>query len=490
MNQNVPTAPVEPAAPPASPRVPPATPPRRKGHGWIWLLLLAIAAVAGYYFYTKSANSGKGGDNGQAAEEGGKGGKKGRGGRGGVPPVVVTRAQRGNIGVVFTGLGSVWPIYTVTIKARVDGQLMDILYKEGDIVQKGAPLIKIDPRPYEVQLEQAQGQLARDQAILDNARVDEKRYETLLAQNAVPEQQLTQQKALVQQYEGVVKADQGQIASAQLNITYTNITAPITGRIGLRLVDPGNIVHASDQNGLLVITQIQPISVIFTLAETQLPAVMDKLRAHQTLRVDAYDANNSKKLATGILTTIDNQIDQTTGSLRLRAEFDNRDGALFPNEMVNARLLVEEKRNVVLLNTPAIQRTSNSTYVFLVKPDNTVTVRQITVGTSEGDQSEITSGLEPNDIVVMTGVDKLNEGTHVTAQFENGQSLGGGRGGRGGRGGHGGQGAQGAETGAPAGAAQPAGNPNAAPNGNGNEGGSGRGRGGRRGNRCGGSNQQ
>jgi multidrug efflux system membrane fusion protein len=275
--------------------------------------------------------------------------------------------------------------------------------------------VEIDPRPYQVQLTQAEGQLIRDQALLDNARIDLDRYQTLLTQNAVPEQQLATQKALVQQDEGAVKTDQGQIDSAKLNLVYCHITAPITGRVGLRLVDPGNIVHAADTNGLLVITQIQPISVIFPIAEDQLPVVLQKMRAGERLGVDAYD-REKKKLATGWLTTLDNQIDPTTGTVKIRATFDNKDNALFPNQFVNARLLVEVKHGVTLVHTAAVQRNSQTTYVYLVKSDSTVTVRPITVGTTEGDDAEVSSGLAPGDVVVMTGVDKLQEGSKVRVQ--------------------------------------------------------------------------
>ena len=293
---------------------------------------------------------------------------------------------------------------------------MRVLYKEGDFVHQGDLLVEIDPRPFEVQLTQAEGQLIKDQALLDNARIDLDRYQTLLTQNAIPEQQLATQKALVQQDEGAVKTDQGQIDSAKLNLVYCHITAPITGRVGLRLVDPGNIVHASDTNGLLVITQIQPISVIFPIAEDQLPDVLRKIRAGERLGVDAYD-REKKKLATGWLTTLDNQIDPTTATVKIRATFDNKDNALFPNQFVNARLLVEEKHGVTLVHTAAVQRNSQTTYVFLVKPDSTVTVRPITIGTTEGDDAEVSSGLSPGDVVVMTGVDKLQEGSKVRVQM-------------------------------------------------------------------------
>jgi multidrug efflux system membrane fusion protein len=271
-------------------------------------------------------------------------------------------------------------------------------------------------------LDQAQGQLIKDQAALDNARIDLARYQTLLTQNAIPEQQVTTQKTTVAQFEGAVKTDRGQLDSAKLNIVYCHITDPISGRIGLRLVDPGNIIHASDANGLLVITQIQPISVIFTIAEDQLPAVLQKMRAGQRLKVAAYNRDMKTKIAEGSLTTVYNQIDQSTGTVRLRATFDNKDNALFPNQFVNARLLVEEKRGVTLVPTAAVQRNSQMTYVYVVKPDSTVTVRQVSLGTTEGDQSEVTSGLSPGDIVVMTGVDKLQEGSKVSAHMEGDQT--------------------------------------------------------------------
>jgi multidrug efflux system membrane fusion protein len=266
-------------------------------------------------------------------------------------------------------------------------------------------------------LEQAEGQLARDQALLNNARVDVTRYETLLSQNAIPEQQLATQKATVAQAEGVVKADQGQIDSARLNLTYCDLRAPITGRVGLRLVDPGNIVHASDANGLLVITQIQPISVIFTVAEDDLQVVLRKLTAGQHLRADAYDRSNTTRIASGTLVTVDNQIDPTTGSLRLRADFENGDKQLFPNQFVNIRLLVEENRGVTLVPSAVIQRGADSTYVYLVKDNHTVTIRPVTTGVTEGGDTEITSGVAPGDVLVMTGVDKLQEGSRVTVQF-------------------------------------------------------------------------
>ncbi len=332
-------------------------------------------------------------------------------------PVVAAKARKGDIGVYFTGLGAVTPIYTVTVRSRVDGQLMKVLYKEGDNVHQGDLLVEIDPGPFQVQQMQAEGQLAKDQAALDNAKLDLTRYQTLVTHDAVPEQQLATQKSLVEQLEAAIKTDQAAIADAKLNLVYCHITAPITGRVGLRLVDPGNIVHASDQNGLLVITQMQPISVIFTIAEDQVPLVLQKMRAGHRLEVDAYDRDMKTRLGQGWLATLDNQIDQTTGTLKMRATFNNTDNALFPNQFVNARLLVEEKHGVTLVPSAVIQRNPQMTYVYVVKPNSTVTVRSVTVGTTEGDQTEITSGLSPGDVAVMTGVDKLQEGSKVAVHM-------------------------------------------------------------------------
>jgi len=406
---------MEQGAPAASP-VTKSSKPRSSGWRWLWLPVIALLGVGAWYLWSKAVSTPS-----AASSAAAKGGKKGAAG---VVPVVAAKAWRGDIGVYITGLGSVTPIYTVTVKSRVDGQLMKVHYNEGDLVHEGDLLVEIDPRPYQVQLEQAEGQLARDQAMLDNARVDVDRYQKLLAQNAVPEQQLATQKATVAQAEGVVKADQAQIDSAKLNLVYCKINAPITGKAGLRLVDPGNIVHATDANGLVVITQIQPISVIFTVAEDDLPVVLRKLAAGQHLSAEAYDRANTTKIGSGTLATVDNQIDPTTGSLRLRANFDNSANLLFPNQFVNVRLLVEEKHGITLAPSAVIQRTTNSTYVYLVKEDHTVTVRQVTQGVTEGDNAEVTSGAAPGDVLVMTGVDKLQEGTRVTVQMADEQAGG------------------------------------------------------------------
>ena len=379
--------------------------PRR--YGWLWLVILVLVGLGVYYHFRPASGSGN------ATMSGGQvpGGRPGSGS--GAIPVVAAVAHKGDIGVYFTGLGAVTPTYTVTVQSQIAGYLMQVLYKEGQIVHKGDPLVEIDPRPYQVMLENAQAGLLRDQANLDNAKVDLKRYQTLVPLRAVPEQQLATQEALVKSDEGVLATDQAQIDTAKLDLVYCHITAPITGRVGLRLVDPGNYVTPTQATGLVVITQIDPITVIFTLSEDQLPPILAKMRAGARLKVEAYNRDMQVKMGEGWLETIDNQIDPTTGTVKLRANFDNRAGSLFPNQFVNARLLVEEKHGVTLIPTATVQRNSQATYVWLVKPDSSVTVRTITTGTQEGDNTEVTSGLVPGDEVVMTGVDRLQEGSKV-----------------------------------------------------------------------------
>jgi multidrug efflux system membrane fusion protein len=410
IEQSVPSASVTP--PPTESARPRKTKASRRRQLWLWLSVLLLLGLGAYLLWPKITPPKSSGAPSKT-------------GRGPAPlPVVAAKSRKGDIGVYFSGLGTVTPLATVTVRTRVDGQLVSVRYREGDTVQKGDLLVEIDDGPYQAVLTQAEGQLIRDQATLENARIDLARYQQLVPLKAIPEQQLATQQATVHQYEGVVKVDQGQIESAKVNLAYCKIAAPVTGRIGLRLVDTGNIVHASDTNGLVVITQMDPISAIFTIPEDQLPPVLQKIAAGQTLQVDAYDRDVKTKLAQGSLTTLDNQIDPTTGTLKLRATFDNSKGTLFPNQFINARLLVQEKHGVTLVPTATIQRNSQATYVYVVKADSTVTVRPITIGTTEGDDSEVTSGLMPGEVVVMTGVDKLQEGTKVNAQIPSAKSPG------------------------------------------------------------------
>jgi multidrug efflux system membrane fusion protein len=402
--------------PPHSPtdaRSRPPQPPAKRG--WIgWVVLLVLAGI-GYWQWPRIKTFLPSGD---ATTQGtAKGGRGRRGAGGGTSQVVAARATKGDIKVYVTGLGAVTPIYTVTVNSRVTGQLMKVQFKEGQIVHQGDLLLEIDPRPYEVQLEQAEGQLVHDEALLKNANLDLDRYKTLMKQDAIPQQQLDTQAALVTQYQGTIRTDQSQVDNAKLNLVYCHITSPITGLVGLRLVDPGNIVQSTSNTGLVVITQLDPISVIFTTAEDQLPPILQRLHAGQQLMVEAWDRENKNKLAEGKLETVDNQIDPTTGTLKLRAVFANENGKLYPSQFVNSRLLVQQKQNITLLQNAGIQRNSQGTYVWLVNSDQTVTVRPITVGTTEGDVSEVTAGLQPGDSVVTVGVDRLEEGGKVNAQI-------------------------------------------------------------------------
>lgn len=377
---------------------------------WIWLLVIAIAA-GGFWWYRGSHN--KSADS--AAAPGGAGGAKGKGlGAGAYAvPVVVATAQSGDLPVFFNGLGSVTPVATVTIRSRVDGQLINVAFKEGEFVKQGDLLAEIDPRPFQVQLEQAQGQLAKDQAARRDAEVNYERFKLLFKEGVIPQQQLDTQQSQVGQFDGAIKSDQAQIDNAKLQLTYCHITSPVSGRVGLRLVDPGNIIHATDTTGLIVITQVQPISVVFSLPQDQLPQVYDKLRKGVQLTVEAYDRDNTAKITSGKLLTIDNQIDPTTGTYKLKALFDNADHALFPNQFVNVHLLVDTRKNLTLVPVPAIQRGPQGTYVYVVGQGNAVNIRSVNIAQTTGNTAGLSSGLKQGEVVVIDGQDKLQDGSKV-----------------------------------------------------------------------------
>jgi multidrug efflux system membrane fusion protein len=377
------------------------------------LVIFIVAGAATYYFVFK---------HGQVSQVASTGASKHGGGATSKIRVIGATVIKGDIGVYLTGLGSVTSMNTVTVKTRVDGQLMKVLFAEGQMVKESDLLVQIDARPYEAQLAQYKAQLEHDQALLDNAKIDLQRYQTLWSQDSIPQQQLATQAALVKQDQGTVDSDQALINATQLNITYCNIAAPISGRIGLRLVDQGNMVHAADTTGLLVITQIQPITVVFTIPEDSIQPVISKLNAGQQLGVDAYDRNGKKKLAQGTLLTVDNQIDQTTGTLKLKAIFPNEDNSLFPNQFVNTRLLVEMKKEVTIVPVAAIQHGTQDTFVYKVNTDkntqtSAVAMKSVVVGTIDGDNAEIQSGVSPGDVVVIDGVDKLQNDSKVILQM-------------------------------------------------------------------------
>jgi multidrug efflux system membrane fusion protein len=340
-------------------------------------------------------------------------GRQGAGAGGFVVPVVVATAQRGDLPVYFDGLGTVTAFNTVTVHSRVDGQITKINFQEGQFVHQGESLLEIDPRPYQVQLEQAEGQLAKDQAQLRDVQVNYERFQLLYKEGVIPKQQLDTQGAQVGQFEGSIKADQGTIDSAKLQLVYSHVTAPISGRIGLRLVDIGNIVHATDTNGLLVITQLQPIAVIFSLPQDQLPQVATKLRNGEQLVVDAYDRDDTTKIESGKLLTIDNQIDTTTGTYKLKAVFNNDRNLLFPNQFVNVHLLADVKKNLVIVPASAIQRGPQGTYVYVVQSGNTAKIQTVTIALTTANTVGLSAGLNAGDVVVVDGQDKLQDGSQV-----------------------------------------------------------------------------
>jgi membrane fusion protein, multidrug efflux system len=351
----------------------------------------------------------------QAAPGGGAG--RGPGGQGGPIPVSIANATTGDIELRIPALGTVTPLATVTVKTQISGILQKIAFTEGQLVHQGEMLAQIDPRPYEAAVQQMEGNLRRDQALLADAKLDLKRYEGLVKEDSIAVQQLDTQRALVDQYEGTIESDQGQLQTAKVNLIYTRIVSPVNGRVGLRQVDQGNYVTPGDVNGIVVVNQVQPITVIFPIPEDDVPALAKQVHDGNTLEVGAYDRTNSAKLADGKLLTLDNQIDTTTGTVKLRASFDNADGVLFPNQFVNIQLLQEVLKNQIIMPNSAVRRGAPNgvvtTFVYIVNADSTVTVRPITLGVVDGERAAVAKGLAAGEVVVTEGGDRLRDGAKV-----------------------------------------------------------------------------
>ncbi|QQC64992.1 MdtA/MuxA family multidrug efflux RND transporter periplasmic adaptor subunit [Paraburkholderia ginsengisoli] len=410
------------ASPPSSGGAPTGVPGQVKRHrGRNIALIVAALVILGVVLWRWHPWGGPGGGASGASAASGASGARSPGGRGGraamanlAQPVHVATAVQGEMPVVLTALGTVTPLATVTVLPQLSGVLQDVYFKEGQMVKKGDVLAQIDPRPYQISLENAQGVLVRDEALLQTARLDLKRYQTLLAQDSIASQQVDTQASLVRQYEGTVKSDKANIDSFKLDLVYTRITAPVSGRVGLRQVDPGNYVTSSLSTGIVVITQLQPISVIFTTSEDNLQQIIQHTQNGEQLSATAYDRSNTVPLEAGSLKTMDNQIDTTTGTVRLRAIFQNNNTRLFPNQFVNTRLLVDTIKDAVIVPTTAVLNGSMGQFVYVVKADNTVTVRPVKIGPVDGERTSIKSGLQVGERVVTDGSDRLREGAKIT----------------------------------------------------------------------------
>lgn len=373
---------------------------------WPWLVVAtAVTAGGAYWGLHDSADS--------KPREGKSKGFKGEKGENPIVTVAVANSQQGDMPIYLNGLGTVTALHTVTVRSRVDGELIKVAFTEGQLVKQGDLLAEIDPRPYQVQLQQAQGQLMRDEALLKNAQIDASRYQTLLEQDSIAPQQTATQAALVKQYQGTVEIDRALVDNAKLQLSYAHITAPVSGRIGLRLVDQGNMIHSNDANGLAVITQLQPISVVFTLPEDQIPAVMQRWHRDNNISVEAYDRAGNIKLADGQLLAVDNQIDTTTGTLKLKAQFDNQERTLFSNQFVNIKMKLDTLQGVILAPNAAIQHGANGAFVYVVKDDQTITVKAIKTAANDGNYTVISEGLSVDEKLVIDGADKLREGSQI-----------------------------------------------------------------------------
>ncbi|MDP1664287.1 MAG: MdtA/MuxA family multidrug efflux RND transporter periplasmic adaptor subunit [Methylobacter sp.] len=376
------------------------------------LIVLALIAAGFYFQYSHSSD----------AKSDSKGGKRGRDDDA-PAAVAIETAGKADFPVYLNGLGTVTPLRTVTVKPRVDGELIRVVFNEGQMIKEGELLAEIDPRPFQVQLQQVEGQLMRDEALLKNAQIDHDRYLTLLEQDSISAQQTMTQEAQVKQYRGIVEMDKAQVNNAKLQLSYARLTAPISGRVGLRQIDQGNIVKANDTNGLVVITQLQPISVVFTLPEDKVPSVVQRRSANEPIHIEAYDRAGKIKLADGKLLALDNQIDSTTGTLKLKAQFENKEGTLFANQFVNIKMHLDTLPGVTVVSSAAIQHDTQGPFVYVVGQEKTVQVRRITLGPTEGDKVAVLSNLAANETVVVEGVDRLREGSQVDVAQKDGLAV-------------------------------------------------------------------